>query len=128
MSPLRVQIYIIPGLFCASLAGNPTGGFNRLFQLNGTRQDSILKAVNAVGTEIGETDPARLALAWVLAHPSGLIPLVGSTQVSRVSALTDGIMDLVAKITPSLWWKIGRAGGLCPLADSECNYSLYRGF
>jgi len=112
----------------SSLAGNPTGGFNRLFQLQGARQTKILKAVNDVGTQLNITDAPKLSLAWVLSHPSGIIPLIGTTKVDRVNSLTSNILDLTKRITTAQWWTIGKAGGLCPLAVTECDYAKYHGF
>lgn len=108
------------------LAGDPLGGINRLFNKNGTRQVKILGALTDVGTAIGEADNARVALAWTLSHPSGIIPLIGTTQIDRVTSLTTDILELSEKFTSSMWWSIGKAGGLCPLADSECNYADYK--
>lgn len=78
-----------------------------------------------MGKELGVEDPAVVALAWTLSHPSGIIPLVGSTNSTRVSSLI-GAVDVASRITSAQWWKIGSAGGLCPLADSQCNYDLYK--
>jgi predicted oxidoreductase len=107
------------------LAGDSTGGLNRLFQKSGKRQTKILDALTAVGTELGVTDNAQLALAWTLAHPSGIIPLIGTTQVTRVTSLVEAV-NLAPKITTMQWWKIGGEGGLCALADDQCDYKEYR--
>ena len=65
------------------------------------------------------------ALAWTLSHPSGIIPLIGTTNNTRVNSLV-GAVELSQRFTSSLWWKIGSAGGLCALGDSQCNYDQYR--
>lgn len=106
------------------LAGDPTGGLNRLFAKPGVRSDKILKAIGSVGDELGVKDPAVMALAWSLSHPSGFIPLIGTTQVSRVQSLV-AALDIAKNITSVQWWKIGSAGGLCQLADTQCNYKDY---
>jgi predicted oxidoreductase len=107
------------------LAGDSTGGLNRLFQKSGTRQKKILDALSAVGKELGVTDNAQMALAWTLAHPSGIIPLIGTTQVSRVQSLVKA-MDIAPKITSLQWWKVGGSNGLCALGDDQCDYDEYR--
>jgi predicted oxidoreductase len=66
------------------------------------------------------------ALAWVLSHPSGIIPLLGSTNISRVKYLINGALSISANFTAEMWWHIGGAGGLCAYADSQCNYELYK--
>ena len=107
------------------LAGDSTGGLNRLFQKKGERQHKILSALKDVGDELGVSDPAVVALAWTLSHPSGIVPLIGTTKVSRVQSLV-AAMDVAAKITTLQWWKIAGKGGLCALADDQCDYELYR--
>jgi predicted oxidoreductase len=107
------------------LAGDSTGGLNRLFQKKGRRQNQILDALTDVGTELGVTDQAIVALAWTLAHPSGIIPLIGTTQVSRVQTLVNAV-EVASRMTPLQWWKIGGKGGLCALADDQCDYDEYK--
>lgn len=107
------------------LAGDSTGGLNRLFQRKGDRQTKILDALNAVGAELGESDPAVVALAWTLSHPAGIVPLIGTTKVTRVKSYVAAV-DLAPKITTKQWWKIGGAGGLCAMADDQCDYADYR--
>jgi len=107
------------------LAGDSTGGDNRLFEKTGTGQKKILDALSEVGKELGVTDQATVALAWTLSHPSGIVPLIGTTQVSRVQTLVSAI-DLAPKMTSTQWWKIGGTGGLCALADDQCDYADYK--
>lgn len=106
------------------LAGDPTGGLNRLFQKPGVRQERILKALDTVGGQLGVNDTSVVALAWTLSHPAGIIPLIGTTKTERVDNLVTAF-DLVGKFTSEQWWKIGGAGGLCALADNQCNYDGY---
>jgi len=107
------------------LAGDPTGGFNRLFQKVGPRQVRINSALRSVGDAIGCDDNAVVALAWTLSHPAGaVIPLIGTTQISRVQSLVTAF-SFTQSFTSELWWKIGTAGGLCALADTQCDYADY---
>lgn len=106
------------------LGGDPLGGRNRLFVQTGRRQDKILGALSKVGSELGVADNATVALAWALAHPSGIIPLIGTTSLTRMESLITAL-DIAPKITPAQWWEIGGKGGLCAFADSQCNYRDY---
>ena len=108
----------------SALGGDPIGGLNRLFVRKGDRQLKILHALRSVGDAVGEKEETVVALAWVLAHPSGIVPLVGSTNNDHVNTLLRAL-DLASKFNSDLWWQIGSAGGLCPLADSQCNYAEY---
>jgi predicted oxidoreductase len=108
------------------LAGDSTGGLNRLFQRNGTRQTKILNVLGEVGQAMGVNDTAVTALAWTLAHPAGIIPLIGTTQISRVQSLVQAI-NVAPKFTTQLWWQVGGKNGLCALADDQCDYDEYKG-
>lgn len=108
----------------SALGGDPVGGLNRLFVRKGKRQEKILHALRQVGREMDIKDEAVVALVWVLSHPSGLIPLLGTTRTDRVQKYADAF-QYVGKMTNAQWWNIGGAGGLCAMADSQCNYSEY---
>ena len=55
----------------------------------------------------------------------GIIPLIGTTQISRQNSLMLAL-NVAQNMTTSQWWKIGNTAGLCALADSQCNYGLYK--
>jgi predicted oxidoreductase len=108
----------------SALGGDPLGGLNRLFVRQGERQTKILRALSDVGSEMGITDESVVALVWLLSHPSQIIPLIGTTNTTRMT-LQATAFDYVGKMTNAQWWSIGAAGGLCALGDSQCNYSEY---
>lgn len=109
-----------------SIAGDPIGGPNRLFDKKGIRQEKIKKQLRAAGNELGIADDDVVALLWLLSHPAGVIPLLGSTQPERLSNQVTAF-NYLGKMTNAQWWSIADAGGLCALGDSQCNYSEYRG-
>lgn len=111
------------------LGGDPIGGLNRLFDRHGKRQLKIHHALKQAGKDLGEDDETVVALSWILSHPSGIVPLLGTTQTSRLNNLLRAF-DLVEKFEGlvTTWWSVGSAGGLCPLADSQCNYKEYMAF
>lgn len=108
----------------SSLGGDPIGGLNRLFVRTGARQKKILHALGSVGAEMGIEDKSVVALTWLMSHPLGFIPLLGTTDLERLQ-LQVTAFDYLGNMTSAQWWKIGQAGGLCPMGDSECNYSEY---
>jgi predicted oxidoreductase len=112
-----------------ALGGDPFGGANRLFRnsiISTSRQSRVWKALSEVGKELGINDNAVVALAWLLSHPTGaVIPLIGTTRVSRVKSLVKAV-DYAPKFSRSTWWTIGTAGGLCALADAQCAYDGYK--
>mmetsp|Transcript_12576 Transcript_12576/g.12988 ORF Transcript_12576/g.12988 Transcript_12576/m.12988 type:complete len:350 (-) Transcript_12576:147-1196(-) len=106
------------------LGGDPIGGLNRLFVRTGTRQRSILNALGDVGTAIGVNDESIVALTWLLQHPAGFIPLLGTTKTARLRSQVTAF-NHIGKITVEQWWSIAGKGGLCALGDTQCNYSEY---
>lgn len=111
----------------SSLGGDPLGGLNRLFVKTGERQLKINHALRSVGGELGlnNSQDNVVALLWLLSHPSGIIPLLGTTKTDRVDSLVTAF-ELLGKMTNAQWWSIAGAGGVCPLGDSQCDYDLYR--
>ena len=80
------------------LAWSPLGGGTLL---SGSRANpgtpkrtvpGLPQAIEQVAREIGAT-PALVALAWLLMHPAGIVPIVGSIDPARIVELTraDGI-------------------------------------
>mmetsp|Transcript_21305 Transcript_21305/g.36066 ORF Transcript_21305/g.36066 Transcript_21305/m.36066 type:complete len:388 (+) Transcript_21305:81-1244(+) len=137
-----------------ALGGDPIGGLNRLFVRKGSRQLKILRALRQVGEtwaqqqqrggglqlpvpqaiQVAATessggdmvDPAVVALAWLLSHPSGVVPLLGTTNLERLRMYATTALPYTQFMTPEQWWSIAGAGGLCALADTQCDYEEYR--
>jgi predicted oxidoreductase len=124
----------------SALAGDPQGGLNRLFQRHGTRQFKIRKALRDVGSgtltincitcsqvgdQLGGYEEDVVALAWLLRHPSGMIPLIGTTDLQRIQSQAQAV-DLYEQISESQWWQIGKEGGLCAFAEDQCDYDEYK--
>lgn len=51
-------------------------------------QPELLVALRAMAAAKG-CDMAALAVAWLLAHPAGILPVMGTNTLSRIAALTD---------------------------------------
>lgn len=117
------QLQIHP-LAWGSLAGDPIGGLNRLFVRVGDRQRKILNALGDVGSSIGVSDESVVALIWLLEHPVGFIPLLGTTKTARLKSQVTAFTHL-GKMSVEQWWTIAGKGGLCALGDTQCNYSEY---
>jgi predicted oxidoreductase len=48
----------------------------------------LFRALDAMATQRG-ISREQLALAWLLKHPAGIIPIVGSTQPQRIRQAAD---------------------------------------
>jgi predicted oxidoreductase len=51
------------------------------------RPAAVVAALDAVALQRGSTRTA-VALAWLLAHPSGIVPIIGSSDPARIRAAT----------------------------------------
>lgn len=83
-------------------AWSPLGG-GQLF--NGTDEQSIriMKELNELGEKY-QAEPYQLLLAWLRRHPAGIIPVLGTSKVSRVkSALESTSIELTHEDWYRLW-------------------------
>ncbi|MEO9825546.1 MAG: aldo/keto reductase [Paracoccaceae bacterium] len=69
------------------MAWSPLGG-GALMDANATGE--LRQLMSRVALETG-TDEAAVAVAWLLAHPSKIIPVMGTNTISRIDALSDAL-------------------------------------
>ena len=69
---------------------SPLGG-GRLFDPQDERGRRVAAALRAVGERHGESRLDTLAFAWLLAHPIGMLPIVGSGRIERVRNAIDAL-------------------------------------
>jgi predicted oxidoreductase len=70
----------------APMAWSPLAGGHLRAEANGglsTRMDEIGKAAG--------TDWTAVAVAWLLHHPAGIIPVLGTNTLSRIAAISDAL-------------------------------------
>lgn len=66
-------------------AWSPFGG-GAIFS---TSEDTRIQRIQQVATAIGQTHGAsmdQILLAWIYKHPSGIVPVIGSSKVSRIQS------------------------------------------
>lgn len=68
------------------LAWSPLGGGKLLSSDH--QQEPLQVLIQALATK-HETTPANIALAWLLMHPSGIIPVIGSTNPVRIREMAN---------------------------------------
>ena len=62
-----------------------------------------LDALRAMGESYGGATPTQLALAWLLAHPSGVIPLVGSNSPEHIQEAAGAA---AIRLSRTDWYKL----------------------
>ncbi len=116
ISPLRIDCFengeldqaMMLGL--APLAWSPLGG-GRLAKPESARDHAICAALDKVASEQGVSRSVA-AYAWLMAHPAGIIPIVGSQQVERIA---EGAAALKVRWTRTDWYAVLVAARGVPL-------------
>ena len=65
------------------MAWSPLGG-GRLFQDEGKQAVRLRQALEEVGAMHGGASIDQVALAWILAHPARVVPVLGTGKIERV--------------------------------------------
>ena len=50
-----------------------------------------------------DTDLASVAVAWLLAHPARILPVMGTNTIDRIKTLSDALKVKMDRIT---WYKL----------------------
>jgi predicted oxidoreductase len=82
----------------APMAWSPLAG-GALFSQENT---GVLKALAAVGDAQGY-DETAVAIAWLLAHPAGILPVLGTNNLSRIAKISDASK---VEIDRQAWFEI----------------------
>lgn len=107
ISPLRITCFengeldqaMMLGL--AVLAWSPLGG-GRLAQPQSPRDLAVVAALDKVAREQGVSH-AVAAYSWLMAHPAGIIPIIGSQQADRIA---EGAQALTVRWTRQDWYAV----------------------
>jgi len=67
------------------MAWSPLGG-GALMIGSGAVQDALSAVANANGV-----DNSAVAVAWLLAHPANIMPVMGTNNINRIKALSDAL-------------------------------------
>ena len=89
------------------MAWSPLGGGDLL-----NSKGELYKSLDAIARSY-DTDLATVALSWILAHPSKIIPVVGTNNIDRISRLSEVFEIQLDKKT---WYELYTAaiGGEVP--------------
>ncbi|WP_299968932.1 aldo/keto reductase family oxidoreductase [uncultured Roseobacter sp.] len=67
------------------MAWSPLGGGSLM-----TEDSALGRQIAAIATAQG-VDPAAVAVAWLLAHPVGILPVMGTNTLSRIAKFSDAL-------------------------------------
>ena len=87
------------------MAWSPLGGGN-LFKGNGEQEQRLRTELQKIGEETGGSAIDQVALAWLLKHPSKIIPVLGTGNLDRIRGAA-GALEL--KLSRDQWFRIWTA-------------------
>ena len=67
-----------------------------------TENQTLLNLLSRIGSKQG-VDAAAVAVAWLLAHPAQIIPVMGTNSIARIKSLSD---VLSVSIDRQTWYEI----------------------
>ena len=82
----------------APMAWSPLGGGSLFSQEN----KALLNALKATG-EVSGVDEAAVAVAWLLAHPAKIMPVMGTNSLARIGKISDA---LKVKMDRETWFEL----------------------
>jgi predicted oxidoreductase len=68
------------------MAWSPLGGGTLMVSGRQELRDELTRLAQAHGVE-----PSAVAVAWLLAHPAGILPVMGTNRLSRIAAFSDAL-------------------------------------
>lgn len=84
------------------MAWSPLGG-GSLFKSKEEKHERLRKALEKIREEKGAKTISEIAYAWLCNHPSGIIPIAGSKEITRIEEAVNGS---VISLTRKQWFEI----------------------
>lgn len=81
----------------APMAWSPLGGGGLM-----TADGPVQAALDRIAADQG-VDRAAVAVAWLLAHPAGILPVMGTNTLSRIASLSDALR---VKLDRQTWFEL----------------------
>jgi len=99
-------------LGCVPMAWSPLGG-GQLFAGEGEEAVRVRAALTEVGEQLGGATVDQVALAWLMRHPSGIIPVLGTTDPARLAAAAAAT---ALRLDRQQWYHVWQAATGHPIA------------
>jgi len=64
--------------------------------------DSLGAAMDRVAAD-QNVDRAAVAVAWILAHPAKILPVMGTNNIARIASLSDALRVKMDRVT---WYQL----------------------
>jgi predicted oxidoreductase len=87
------------------MAWSPFGG-GELFWGNSEKTNRVRNELQKIGDELGNVSVDQVAIAWLLRHPAGMVPVLGTGKISRIKS---AIAATETEITRDQWFRIWSA-------------------
>ena len=97
---------------CVPMAWSPLGG-GELFNGDGEEAVRVRSALAEVGEQLGGATIDQVALAWLMRHPAGIVPVLGTTDPAR---LAPAAAAAALRLDRQQWYRIWQAGTGRPIA------------
>ena len=81
------------------MAWSPLGGGS----LMAGAQPALADALREVAAASGVADPAAVAVAWLLAHPARLLPVLGTNNLARIRTIGAALTVAIDRPT---WYRL----------------------
>ena len=86
------------------MAWSPLGG-GRLFHEDSERAVRLRQTLTKIGRNVGGASIEQVAIAWILRHPAGFVPVLGTGNLAR---LTEAVAALDIELSAAQWFEIRR--------------------
>jgi len=86
------------------MAWSPFGG-GRLFGAESERAIRLRETLGKIGRDLGGASIDQVALAWILMHPAGFVPVLGTGNADRIGRAAEA---LELRLSPDQWFEIRR--------------------
>ena len=80
------------------MAWSPLGGGDLFLKSN----EKVLNQLDAIGKSFG-LEPGTVAVAWLLAHPANILPVLGTNSLARIERISKA---LEVKLDKQTWFEI----------------------
>jgi len=82
------------------------------FETTTIERSACVGALTALGAKLGRAPIDQVALAWILCHPTRLVPVLGTGKIERVRSAVKALDLRLSRETGSRFGRHRRAGRL----------------